>query len=380
MKTEKSLTDRRYLYRNSGIELLKIIAIILIAINHTTQSIQIGNLFPFLKLQVISADVNALFLNMFRTFGMIGNLLFFACSSWFLLDSKKSNKQKVFSMIFDIWTVSFIFLLAFIAFDRKDVTSVDVFKSLLPTTNSNNWYLTFYILFYLAHPYINYAIYKMSKAQLLRITLVTVALYHVLHFVIAGWFFGGNVLYMTTLYFVMAYIKLYMNSFSENKRLNLILLLLSLSAQFLGMSLHNFLGLKYQFFNHLFAHWIKNYSPFVIVIAITSFNLFRQLKFTNKFINYLSSLSLLIYIIHENILFRQYCRPLLLKRFADVCGTEYIVPEVVIFAFALFIASAILACFYKELPGKLVKRISAATFSLIRKLYLQAEKKLLTLK
>ena len=79
MKTEKTLPDRRYLYRNSGIELLKIIAIILIAVNHTTQSIQIGNLFPFLKLQVISADVNALFLNMFRTFGMIGNLLFFAC-------------------------------------------------------------------------------------------------------------------------------------------------------------------------------------------------------------------------------------------------------------------------------------------------------------
>ena len=47
MKTEKSLTDRRYLYRNSGIELLKIIAIILIAINHTTQSVQSESLFPF---------------------------------------------------------------------------------------------------------------------------------------------------------------------------------------------------------------------------------------------------------------------------------------------------------------------------------------------
>ena len=75
--------------RSSNIELLKIAAIFLIIISHFSLT--------FSYFQDIDHSTNSaelFFVALSRYFGSIGNNIFFICSAWFLLDSKRNNKKK----------------------------------------------------------------------------------------------------------------------------------------------------------------------------------------------------------------------------------------------------------------------------------------------
>ena len=71
--------------RNSGIEILKIIAIILIVISHVTQTLYSNNpIFSneyVLEVRYSSKNIQHLILAWFSTFGAHGNLIFFVSSA-----------------------------------------------------------------------------------------------------------------------------------------------------------------------------------------------------------------------------------------------------------------------------------------------------------
>lgn len=50
-------------------------------------------------------------------------------------------------------------------------------------------------------------------------------------------------------------------------------------------------------------------NPFLLAMSIAMFNIARNIHFKNRFINYISKLSLLIYIIHENIILEHILDP-----------------------------------------------------------------------
>ena len=75
--------------RDSGIELLKILAIFLIVISHVAQTLTSEN--PYITYNGYIVDISHattniqhLILVCFRTFGPLGNSIFFVCSTWFL--------------------------------------------------------------------------------------------------------------------------------------------------------------------------------------------------------------------------------------------------------------------------------------------------------
>jgi peptidoglycan/LPS O-acetylase OafA/YrhL len=103
--------------RNSSIELLKIIAMFMIVISHLAQSY--GTLHTnlpvaqeyFYDLKIASANINNIIMILLRSLGAIGNDIFFICTAWFLVDSKKSNKKKVIEMLLDVWAINIAILL-----------------------------------------------------------------------------------------------------------------------------------------------------------------------------------------------------------------------------------------------------------------------------
>jgi len=101
--------------RNSSVELLKILAIIIIVINHVTMSI---NRVPEIGINVGTAsdDISNVLLTIFRHFGAVGNAIFMVCSSWFLIDNNTVNGKKVSRLIVEVWVISIailgVFLLA----------------------------------------------------------------------------------------------------------------------------------------------------------------------------------------------------------------------------------------------------------------------------
>ena len=98
--------------RNSSIELLKIVAIFLIAISHVSQTLIDKNAYvpwdDYLIPTTATTDISNLIVLIFHYFGPFGNSIFFICSAWFLIDNDKVSGRKILKMILDVWAISVI--------------------------------------------------------------------------------------------------------------------------------------------------------------------------------------------------------------------------------------------------------------------------------
>lgn len=374
--------------RNSGIELLKIIAIFLIVLNHCIQSLCEVN--PFIAATGYVIDINSstvsfvnLFLAILRSSGCVGNDIFVVCSAWFLLESKKSDKRKAAFMIADIWVISVIFYVITLILGA-DIGREAALKQFFPTANGHNWFLTCYLLFFLLHPLLNRLIEAMDQKALLGVSAFLVFIYSFCQY-FRPWFFEGNLFYMTDLvvwimiYFVTAYVKKYMKSYSENIRANVITLLIGLAGQAFMICMINLAGLRFFTFDGRLQYYNYGGSPFIILLAISALNLALHSQLKSRIINYISGMSLLIYIIHENIILRTYYRPLIFVYIHEHFGYDHILLWLLAVTTAVFLAAVICAFIYRQTLERLVRPISYKIYSWLERFWHWLEGKLLKL-
>ncbi|MCD8376073.1 MAG: acyltransferase [Oscillospiraceae bacterium] len=368
--------------RYSGIELLKIFAIFLIVTSHVVQTLSSENTYVayqdyVLDLSAATTDIQLLVLSMMRYSGVLGNAIFFVCSAWFLLESKQVKIKKIINMLAEIWAVSVIILIIVYIVYHGNIDTKLIIQSFFPTTFSNNWFLTCYLLFYAMHPYLNKIIYSLSKTSLLRCCLVLIGLYILANYVISGLFYSSALTCWVAIYFCVAYMKLYLNGAVSSKRLNAILALIGIGGNCGIVILTNFLGLRISFFQNKLLYWDTNCSPFLILASVCLFNLARNLNIKNRAVNAVSGLSLLIYIIHENLLLRSYARPWAINFIYNAFGYDYILPLVLLLALIIFAGAAIAGAVYKIVLQKLIHNISDKLYLRVKKVYLLIEPYLL---
>ena len=367
-KISDNLTDRTGLVRDSGIELLKIIAILLIVIFHVVQTLCSENFFIpqndyVVDLSVATTDVRNFVLTLFSYFGAMGNLIFFVCSAWFLLRSSKYNKRKCFFMIFEVWFVSVTILVVTSIIRHGDISGKILIKSIMPTTFGSNWYLTCYLLFYPIHPILNSIINKMNRQQLFRASVSLFILYCCFGFIKKDLFFSSYIIVWVTIYFVMAYLQLYMDNFMKSSKKNLVLLVAGFAGYICVAILVNVLGLSLN----------NNVNPFLIAISISLFNLMRKLAFKNKAINYISSLSLLIYIIHENIILRTYYRPAMWDYIYQNFGYDKLLLWVFVLALLVFAFGFVSSVIYDKTIRRMLQKVCDNIYFAMRTFYLRVE-------
>ena len=365
--------------RDSGIELLKIFAIFVIVINHTVQSLtneayNIPNNGFVIDISRATTNIQCILLQIFRHFGVLGNSVFFICSAWFLLKSKNWNKKKWLFMVIEIWVVSIvIFIITYIIL-HGNISIGIIISSLFPTTFGNNWYMTCYLLFYPIHPILNSIVNMMNQRQLFRSTLVMVFLYVFMNFINCSWFFSSAIILWITIYFAIAYMQKYLMSFVDNIRENIILFIIGVIG-FIGIILiTDICGLYSQVLSDKVMRWVNNCNPFLLAMSIAMFNIARNIHFKNRFINYISKLSLLIYIIHENIILRTYFRPAMWNYVYKRFGYSDVIQWVFIISFIIFIFGILCSILYVLTLQKFVNKVSGKLYEVVRIKYLLFEK------
>lgn len=349
--------------RNSAIELLKIIGIILIVMSHVAQTISYKNPYIPIYNYVIdlthaTSNIQHLILSMLRYGGAIGNTIFFACSAYFLLDSKKFNGKKWFAMLLEIWFISVVILVISYLFSGDTINKSFIIKSLFPTIFSNNWYMTCYLLFYPLHPILNKLIDNLEKKQLFRMTSVLIVLYLGIALIKDGLLFYNYLILWITIYFIMAYMKKYLSNVVNNKKINIIIFIVSSLVNLALILLINILGLKVDLLSNRLWQFAKNCNPFIIASVISLFNLVRNLNYKNVFINKVSSLTLLVYLLHENIIFRTYYRPYMVNYIYENYGYKYILLETILLSLVIYVVSLIISYIYDVTLRKVVNRFS----------------------
>ncbi|MBP3611186.1 MAG: acyltransferase family protein [Lachnospiraceae bacterium] len=346
--------------RESGIELLKIIAVFFIVISHVCQSVgqkpaQLPELYPkLMNLNAATTNLQYLVIAFFRHFGVLGNHIFLACSFWFLCNSSKAKLNKIVTMLGDVWVISVLYLFIYTCLE-ENLSKTLMTKCFFPTLNGNNWFITCYLLVYMIHPFLNLIIRNISQKTHAVICIVSLGLYFGVVFVKSGLLYSSNLVLFIVIYFLVAYMKNYMQNWFNKKKHSLILLVCGLTGMLGLLLLYNYLGLHVEAYRYKLLNWNVNNNPFILMTALALFHLFRQLKFKNSFLNYIAGCSLIIYLVHENILFRSFTRVRIWTELLEHFGRDTIVVQMFGYAIVLFLAAVLVSVLYQYFIHGIVK-------------------------
>ena len=356
--------------RHSGIELYKIFAILFVITHHIVatltndnQYIEITNY--LINLNEATGNLQQFICSLLYYGGSLGNTMFFIVTSWFFLENKEVKKQKIILMMLDIWVISVVIFT--ISYGEGVNMPIKMqLRQFFPNTLSNNWYTTCYILFCLLYPYLNLIISRINRIKLLRINIFLFSLYFGIGFIVHYAFFPSSIVIWVVMYFGIAYIKKYLNRLINNIKFNFLMFIIGLIGMITVVCLTNALQI-----NRL-LHWNEN-NPFVFLTALGLFNLLRNINIQNATINYISKMSLYIYIIHENNIIRCYFRPLVWKWIYRKYGYTYLLMWVFLLVICTFMISFFLSAFYRKTIQKITAEICEKSYPFIRNKFKKIE-------
>lgn len=333
--------------RQSGIELLKIFAMLFIVISHVTQTLMTpygaAGAFWDLNAPAVTGQHFALWTMM--DLGVIGNGIFFISSAWFLCGRTDLKPQKLLQMEGNVWLISVLMLAAFLlAGLRPDAKTIVV--CLFPTLFSLNWYITCYMLFYLACPFCNRLMAGMTRQEFARTAGVLFFCYILLGTLSPGILFSSQLIVFFTLYFVICYIRQYLPRLAESVRCNLLLLACGLAGMALTLLATSWINTRLPGAISP-MRWYTTQNLFNVMIAFSLFQLFRRVHFVSRGINRIAGLSMLIYLLHDNLLVKTHLRPLAFVWLSETYGFRHIAGWVLVFALGLFAGCAVLGGLYQ---------------------------------
>lgn len=290
--------------RNSSLELLRIISMLLIVAAHF--SVQGG--FP--KPTVADLDFSYVCQQIIGLYAYVGVSAFMLITGYFMVSSTKTNGRKAFKLIVDILFYSILLLAICGVLGLKTLSKTDIFGSLIPW--GNYWFVVNYIVILLLSPYLNTLLLQLSKKQYLSMLMIVVFSLRLFSYFLLGHLSitGGTFDYFIIFYLIGGYIKLHVKQ-KRNNKWNLIVAILSfIVVAFIALAVDGYAVLKgndaiLQYYIHF-----KNLDSLPAdICAIALFLYFSRKEFRNKFINKIASYTLDVYLIHTNrlIMFVIWC-------------------------------------------------------------------------
>ena len=343
-----------YANRKSGIDLLRIIAMLCICIFHATQTF--CSKFP-------TESTDSPVITALGNFGAVGNMLFIICSSYFLALKPKARADKAINILADATLISILFLIVYLLCGVQLGKST-ILHQILPNIYNQNWFIPCYVIFYLLSPIVIKGLSSLTKETHFALCIVSLIVYGLLSLYDPLTPVGSHLLKFFYILNIVAFITWHVTPKSSLWNLvafligTLIYILLSVLAKYLSRNVESIPSISFGSY----------YSPFLLFPLIFLFNLFRNMKFNNAFISYLSSCTLFVYIIHENALFRSITRKAYFSYAVDNFGIQYAVWFILLCGMVMFIAGFILSVIYNETLHKLTKKLSALIVNGIKRI------------
>lgn len=334
--------DNKINNRQSGIELLKVLAIILIILFHISNS-----LVKFIDYE--NSGIKSIMIWIFRNVGNIGNTIFVICSSWFLIDKNKEiNYDKPIQLLLDSCFVSLIVFIVFMFYDKTIFSINSLISNFFPDVFGNVWFVPCYVIFYSISPLLLSTLTYLDRKKHFIFCCLSFLLYGVLGLFTLQPFYS-QLTEFCLIYYLVAYFKKYKNDFNVNIKKNVFLLIVLTSIYIYYLvccNVDNF-NMNYMF------------NIITTPICIYLFNIFNSFKFKSRTINIISSFSFTIYCFHENVLLRNSVRNTINEFLLLVLNNNYVV---VLFAhfIIVFIISILFSYIYSITFKKITIKISHA--------------------
>lgn len=145
--------------RQSNIELLRIIVMMLIVVHHFAS-------YGAFTFSTSAITLNRIWFQILRSPGKICTNVFVLISGYFLVEKENLKIKKVLKMWAQIFTYSFLLFVIFACFGGDSLNYKMILKRLLPITFVEWWFVSAYFMLYLISPFLNKFLTKLDKKVL----------------------------------------------------------------------------------------------------------------------------------------------------------------------------------------------------------------------
>ncbi len=293
--------------RESKLELLRIISMILIVMSHSDDWMELAGTYGS------TVCVNKFITDWLNLGGQIGVGCFLLISGYFMVDQKFKLK-KIFRLLGEVWfytlSIQGIYVLSKIATGGEFVFSYDSFIETLsvffPVLFSYYWFVTAYIILMFLSPFFNKLILVMDKRMYQMLLATLIVIFVVLEGglpVLLNGMSEGRLIPVFIMYFIAGYIKRYVDSGKANSKKHLVIAIsayLLLYASAVGFGIIGALLDSGRLIDCCYI-WRPLNSPIVLVINVELFLAFLKMKsIRSRLINSIASNTFGVYLIHTN--------------------------------------------------------------------------------
>ncbi len=301
--------------------------------------------------------------------GMMADVIFIGCSAWFLVDDDRVNGKKIAYFLGDKYVITILFIVLAIVMGYS-VSAKGILSALIP---GSLWFVMCYVLYYAFHPCLNAVIKALDKNKLLMLNVVLIILYSVYTFLLRTNDYYCRLIGYFVIYFVIAYVKKHMHGFTKSLKVNVFMLIVGLLGQIGLLMISDFVGVRVSRLSDEMLRWDTLINPFSIIIAIAAINIANKGQFINRTINYLSSLSLLVYMLHANNFARTVILPDVMSKLIHSLELGVIL-SIVLTSVILIIGAVVLSILYKYTIQKIAYKLCDLIACFIGKIYKLFEK------
>ena len=338
--------------REYGIDLLRILSMLMVVILHTLGNGGVLN-------NVKAGSVNY-YVAWLMEIAVLCAVDCFALISGYVLYKPGFKLSRLIELWFQVFFYSVAITAVFFVIDRHSVSAKDVVLGIAPVLTKRYWYFTAYVGLFFFTPFINRAIDSFDKATAQKLITAVILLLSVFPALTTCDLFmtntGYSMIWLIALYFIGAYIKKY-NPFPFLKKRNLLFYAVCVIAALTFKVVIEMIPFKFSCkstFSNNFVHYT---SPFILLAAVFLLLFFSQLHINSKskinLISFFSPISFGVYLIQVH---PQMWTKVFLNRFVFLASspTLILVLGTLVFSAAVYISLALLD-FMRQCIFKLIK-------------------------
>ena len=247
--------------RNSNIEIIRIISIIMIVISHYCVH---GVLNP----STMPLGLNRFLLEIF-TLGNIGTVLFILISGYFMINSKEIKLKKLIRLILQVMFYSIIIYIIIVLTRQEPFSIKDAIKNIFPITFKEYWFASTYIMLYILSPFINKFLNSLTRKEHFVFVSVLLLIFSLLHTLTAQDFYGNVLIEFIMFYSIGAYLFKYPNNLL--KKYNIKISIVSIVLIILSIICFDLLGTKITIFSDNSRYLLSRTSPLTILFCVGLF-------------------------------------------------------------------------------------------------------------
>ena len=296
--------------RESNIELLRIVSMVLIIMHHFT----VHGSFPFTP----ELTFNKVFLQVFALGGKAGVVAFIMITGYFMISSS-FKLHKFGKLVGQIWFYSLAMLGVAMGLGLDTVTSRNMMLALLPI-GAMSWFAQNFLVLYLLTPLINRVLHWLQHKYYVMLLALATLIWFVIPTALNLWpnvphttFGFKHIFSFIVFYSIGAYIKLYGASIKLcgsyiTQKTGIILSIIGILGTFLGHIFVDVLAMTDPtYMKQIFYFTQNDYGFFQLLLGIGLFIVFLKAKITyHPWINTIASTTFGIYLLHDNKLVMHY--------------------------------------------------------------------------